>query len=97
MNRSETILVNRDAYFYLRDIQRTQRGLEPLTDQQKEKHWNRVEKENGMRKLYDHSMGGGDGTYDGKWTSWDVATLKQMLTDAGFTYQDGEPMEYISV
>ena len=91
---SKTILVSRNAYFYLDRLSRIQRGCKPLTVQQEEKFWKSIYKINGKAQLSDNSMGGGDGTYYGKWWSWNVETLKRMLDDGGFKYQEGEDLYY---
>lgn len=43
--------------------------------------------------LDDQSMGGGDGTYYGKWNSWSCADLKNILRDAGLSWEELEPVE----
>lgn len=94
---SKTILVSKVAYLYLDRISRIQRGCRRLTTEQEEKLWKRIPKAKGKAQLYDESMGGGDGTYNGKWWTWNVETLKRMLDDAGFKYQDGEDLHYFNL
>lgn len=86
--KSEVIGVTRDAWEYLGSISREQRGCEPLTQEQKDRMWERTYKVNDLRPIDDNTIGGGDGTYNGRWWTWDVATIKKMLTDAGFTWVD---------
>lgn len=93
---SETIIVGKEAYFYLRQISRVQRGCEQFTDEQMEGIWQRVNAHDRIR-LSDTSLGGGDGTYDGKWWGWNVDMLKKMLDEAGFIYTEGDPLEYMSL
>lgn len=82
---------------FLRREQRKQRGCKPLTEKQEEGVWSRLIKINGKARLTDISLGGGNGTYEGKWWSWSVDDLKAMLDKAGFTYEDGPDVEYMMV
>lgn len=96
--KSETILVDRDAYFYLRNIMREQRGCVKLTTEQDDRIWAKAVARGkaGKAMLDDLSMGGGDGTYNGKWWSWSVETMKNMLDAAGYHYEESEPFYYIN-
>lgn len=88
------IAVPRDAFIHLEQLQRKQRGCKPLTDEQLEKIWDKKSKtKTGMIILDDQSMGGGDGTYYGKWNSWSCADLKNILRDAGLSWEELEPVE----
>jgi hypothetical protein len=89
----KTILVDKEAYLYLNEISRKERGCSPLTETQKDRIWSRAFKYNGKRVLDDDSIGGGDGTYCGKWWSWSLETIKDMLTKAGFKFEDGPDIE----
>lgn len=88
------IAVSRDAFLHLFKLSRAQRGCKPLTDEQLEIVWKRRSKDSGSVILDDHSLGGGDGTYYGKWNSWSCADLKNMLKDAGLSWDDLEPIEH---
>ena len=95
---TEIIGVTKEAYFYLNRISRQQRGCKPLTEVQEDKMWKRCYKnKDGLKVLDDNSIGGGDGTYDGRWTTWNVNTLRQMLTEGGFTYIELGTQEYINI
>lgn len=94
---SNSILVSKDAYLYLDTISRKQRGCKLLSEDVKAKMLKRVFKSNDLTQLTDNSFGGGDGTYYGKWWAWNVDTLKEMLTEAGFTYQTGEDLHYFNL
>jgi len=94
---TEIIGVTREAYMYLRRIQRAQRGCEPLTEQQEDRLWRRCYKKGELKVLDDNSLGGGDGTYNGRWTSWNVETLRQMLQEGGYTWTELGTQEYITV
>lgn len=92
-----TILVGKTAYFYLARESRKQRGCKPLSKESENKVWDRIEKKNGKAVLSDLSLGGGDGTYDGKWWPWSVDTLKKMLDKGGYKYKEGKEFKYINV
>ena len=96
--RSDTIAVEKEAYFYLKRIGREQRGCAPMTQEAEEKLWRRMPKnKDGLKVLDNDSLGGGDGTYDGKWWSWDVSTLREMLKDGGFEWVECGIQESIAV
>lgn len=98
VRKSEVIGVNKEAYFYLKRIGRAQRGCDPLSTEIEEKIWKRCHKnKDGLKELDNDSLGGGDGTYDGKWWSWDVSTLRQMLNEGGFTWVEYGERESIAV
>lgn len=83
------IWVTKEAYFYLRNQMRKQRGFKPLTKKQKERILIHITK-NGMSnkiRLDHNSLGGGDGTKDGRWWGWNVVTLKKLLKKAGYSYE----------
>lgn len=83
------IAVNKEAYLFLIERSRKERGCKPLSDQAKERMWARTRKNaNGKRVLDDESLGGGDGTYYGKWTSWTCEDLKKLLTEGGHEWED---------
>ena len=88
-NENTHIWVTKEAYFYLRNEMRKQRGFKPLTKEQKEKMIIYITK-NGMSnkiRLDHNSLGGGDGTKDGRWWGWNVVTLKSMLKKAGYSFE----------
>lgn len=107
MRQAETIdviLIDRDAYMYLRRIQRAQRGGKELTKAQEDKIWDRLMKSHlrqkspeGLVEVTKDDFGGGDGTPDGVWTSWSLEKVKKMLADGGFTWKEGKPKEVIYV
>lgn len=93
--KQQTILIDRDAYFYLANKSRVERGFPPLTKEQEERNWSHQPKWDGRTKVSDNSFGGGDGTRDGKWCGWSVDKLKAMLTVGGYGYDDGGERECI--
>lgn len=95
---SEVIGVNKEAYIYLAKIQRKQRGCTELNEDRYNKIWDRLNKNaEGLRELDNDSMGGGDGTYNGKWWSWSVETIRGMLRDGGFEWVELGTRESIAV
>lgn len=98
---SETILIGKAAHLHLERIQRQQRGCKPLNEDQENRLWDRIPKyvRNGeeLRRVNDFTYGGGDGTYDGRWWPWTTEDVKKILAEAGFTWEDAEPIKYIPV
>ena len=101
--RLNRIAVSKDAFIHLEKTSRAQRGCKPLSSDQMDAMWHRRLTAYGNRLspdvsslliLDDESMGGGNGSYYGKWTSWSCDDLKRMLADAGFTWVDLEPIEF---
>ena len=95
---SNTIWIDKSAYMYLENESRRQRGCKPVRDV--DRMWKRVAmtwKNSDKARVSDLTFGGGDGTYDGEWTSWSVKEVKRMLNENGFTYEDGEPMQYVTL
>lgn len=96
--KSEIIGVQKEAYFYLNRISRLQRGCKPLSTEQEDRMWNRCYKNrDGLKVLDNNSIGGGDGTYNGIWTTWNVALLRQMLEEGGYSWTELGTHEYINV
>lgn len=97
---SESIYVSKEAYKTLREIQQVQRGCKPLSDEQYERIFNRMAsatRKGDLIRLMDGSLGGGNGVYAGKWWSWTVSDMKKLLTENGFTWEQGENIEYFNV
>lgn len=96
--KSETIYVSKETYKALKDMSSKQRGCKALTPEQYEKMFARMSgtpsMKNDLIRLDDNSMGGGDGTYTGRWTRWSVEDLKKMLTEMGYTWEPGEDIRY---
>ena len=91
---SKTIGVNKEAYLHLDRISRVQRGCKPLNKELEDRMWNRCCKKNGLKIIDDFTIGGGDGNYYGKWTSWSVDTIKSMLKDAGYSWKEEDDIEF---
>ena len=96
----ETIYIPKEAYFKLTNRSRLERGCKPLEEESLEKRWQRIpalRKDGDFIRVDNDSLGGGDGTYYGKWTSWDVPTLKRMVEEMGYTWKQGEEIEVLPV
>lgn len=92
------IAVDREAFIYLTGLQRKQRGCKPLSEESQDRVWNRRQKtSDGYAILDDESLGGGDGTYYGRWTSWRCDDLKNLLKEAGYTWKDLPQVEFDSI
>ena len=92
--KTNTILVDKDTYFFLNDESRRQRGCSPLDEKQKDKMWKRMYKYKEKKLIDNDTLGGGDGTYNGHWWSWSLETIKDMLNEAGLEYENGPEIEY---
>ena len=101
--RLNRIAVNKEAFIYLERLSRAQRGCKPLSPEQLDGIWQRrlaaySNKQSpdvsSLLILDDESMGGGDGSYYGKWSRWSCADLKQILSEAGLTWSELEPIEF---
>ena len=96
----KTIWISKDAYFHLKRIMRQQRGCRPLSVEFEERVWSRIpnfRKRGELVQVHDSEFGGGDGTYYGRWCDWSVDTLKRMLDESGFAYEDGETVKFLPV
>ena len=93
--RLERIAVGREALEYLEQTSRVQRGCKPLNADQLERFFSRRRQKTPEGKfiLDDESLGGGDGTYYGRWTTWKCSDLKRMLKEKGFSWEDLDPIE----
>lgn len=99
---SKTLWIGKKAYMYLDDESRRQRGCKVFSKEAKDNLWKHLSTcesrfKNGRVQIDDKTFGGGDGTYYGKWWSWNVQTLKEMLDKAGFKYKEGKDIEFIEV
>ena len=90
----DRIGVNKEAYLYLRNLSREQRGCKVLNHEQSERIWNKIKKEDDLAILDDESLGGGEGKYYGRWWSWSCDDMRSFLRDQGFTWKDMEPIEF---
>ena len=94
----DTIYIGKEAYMYLLRTQRAQRGCSMLTEEQEGRIWDRMPKSSeGLRKVTRDSFGGAAGGVYGRWTSWSLEKVKQILSEAGYTWKEGEPEKVIYV
>lgn len=92
----ETIYIPKEAYFKLRNRERMERGYKMFDPEALEKIWSRMpafRKDGNYIRVDKDSLGGGDGTRHGKWTRWDIPTLKLMVEELGYTWKQGEQIE----
>lgn len=66
-----------------------------MTEKAENRLWERASKLKNKYQVISGSFGGGDGTYYGKWWSWNLETITVMLAKAGFDYEKGESVETI--
>lgn len=99
LKSSPTIWVGKESYMYLNRISRKQRGCKPLTEEAENRMWDRITGygEQTEKRLDNDSMGGGDGTYYGVWTSWTTEDMKRLLEEGNLSYRNGETIEKIHV
>ena len=98
----KSLYISKEAYMYLSKEQRLQRGCNwsEKVQQHREKAFNRnsvIIDGKIYIKILDYDMGGGDGTYNGKWVSWSIATIKKMLDIKKLHYIDGEDEKVIEI
>lgn len=102
--KKRTLLVPLESLLYLEDQCHLQRGGHHTTEKTIERLTREMEKphnKNGYM-LFDGSFGGAVGdpknSYEeGRWTSWSIDTVKEMLDKQGLPYQDGEDIDVINV
>ncbi len=94
---SQTLLIGKAAWAFLKNEQRKQRGLDALASTVEDRLWKNLRKVDGKKQIMDGSYGGGDGSYTGRWTEWSVDEMKAMLDAAGLEYEIGQPVQYISI
>lgn len=98
---SKVIRTSKKAYFFLDDMDRKSKGLDPLTDDGKERLWKRVKDggniKNGQVKITDNSFSFGAGTYESRWRVVTVDEIVTILEANGFKYRNGKPIKYIDL
>ena len=91
----KTIWIGKEAYFYLFNVKLKTEGCAPLTERQKERIWDRKPSQDNMVQVDDDSFAVQKPT--GGWIAWSTETLKEMLTEAGFEFEDGVDHKVITV
>ena len=98
---SKVIWTSKKAYFFLTDMSRKSKGLDPLTDDVKERIWKRVKDggniKNGQVMITDNSFSFGAGTYDSRWRIVTVDEIVTILDTEGFKYRNGKPIKYFNL
>lgn len=92
----ETIIINKEAWKFLRNKNRTTQGFIALTDEQLEKAWNkmRFRNQSASNQTYPINENEVRLTRDSFSLRWD--NIKDMLNDEGFGYrEDGFVQEAI--
>lgn len=93
-----TLIIGKEAYFYLNHLSREQRGTHQLSPEFEEKMWKKVERfskncfntQPGETQIDEYTFGG---ARNGKWVSWYIDDLKEILDEAGYPYKEGQPVE----
>lgn len=84
VRKSEVIGVEKDAFFYLKDVMRKDHGLAPLSEEAKEINWLKIHTNtDGLKELESGSLG-----------EKDVCVLRQRLRDGGFSWVEYGEREY---
>lgn len=98
---SKVIWTSKKAYFFLNEMSRKSKGLEPLTDDGKERLWNRLKAggniKNGQVEITDNSFSFGSGTYESRWRAVKVDEIVTILEANGFKYRNGKPVKYFNL
>lgn len=98
---SKVIWTSKKAYFFLNGVDRISKGLEPLTDDGKERLWKRLKDggniKNGQVEITDNSFSFGSGTYESRWRIATVDEIVTILEANGFKYRNGKPIKYIDL
>ena len=98
---SKVIWTSKKAYFFLDDMDRKSKGLEPLTAEGRERRWKRVKDggniRNGQVEITDNSFSFGSGTYESRWRIVTVDEIVTILEANGFKYRNGKPIKYIDL
>lgn len=108
MNRSErrkspTILVPLESFLYLKEKSYIERCGKHHTEKMKQRLIRNFEtfSHNGMKQLVNGDLGGCNGEpensfEEGRWISWSVDHMAEILDKAGLPFKRGESVEYIA-
>lgn len=98
---SKVIWTSKKAYFFLDDMNRKSKGLNPLTDDGKKRRWEQLKNggniKNGQVMITDNSFSFGAGTYESRWRVVTVDEIVTILEANGFKYRNGKPINYINL
>lgn len=96
--KTDVIYIDKNAYIYLRNYERTSMGLDTLPCERYSKAWERAKRSDGLYKVIDKcSFALGDGVKNGRVRLLTVDEVKEILDEAGLKYTEGEPTEVIDV
>lgn len=100
--KKNTIRVPLESRLYLEDLLHLQRGGKHTSPKTIERLTYQAERDNNVFILTSGNLGGAIGdpknSYEeGRWTSWDLDTMKELLDKAGLPYEDGDPIDEISI
>ena len=100
--KKRTLIVPLESVLYLSEECRRQRVGDHLSDKAKIMIEKNFLKHKDGYQVFDGSFGGAVGdpknSYEeGRWTSWSIDTVKEMLDKQGLPYQDGEDIDTIDV
>lgn len=102
--KANTILLPLESFLYLQDKSYFERCGKHHTEKQIERLIRNFENfaHIGYKQLKDGDLGGCNGKPENgweerRWTSWSCEDMKQILTEVGLPYKDGEETEYIAV
>ena len=100
--KKKSIVIPLESRLYLEDQLHLQRGGKHTSPITIERLTFQAERDNNKFILTSGDLGGAIGdpknSYEeGRWTSWSVDEMKEMLDKAGLPYKDGDPVEEISI
>ena len=102
--KKKSIRVPLESWVYLQDQCKLQRCGDHISDKTKEHLKREMEKpyNQGGHQLTDGDLGGAIGNplnsyEEGRWTSWSINEMKEMLKDQNLPYTDAEDVEEINI
>lgn len=102
--KSSTILLPPDSFLFLQDKSFYERCGKHYSEKQMQRLTRNFEQfgHGGYKQLKSGDLGGCNGVPENaweehRWTTWSIEDMKNILNEAGFSWKDGEEVEYISV
>lgn len=102
--KSSTILLPLDSFLFLQDESFYERCGKHYSEKQMQRLTRNFEQfgHGGYKQLKSGDLGGCNGVPENaweehRWTTWSIEDMKNILNEAGFSWKDGEEVEYISV
>lgn len=84
----ETIIINKEAWKFLRNKNRTMQGFTALNDEQLEKSWSKIRMKNLGANPKTHPIEDNEIRISRDCVSIRFETIKSMLNDKGFGYRE---------